>query len=142
MEVAQTLACQDTESTGFLTRKKNGALFRAWVCFVQLKRQDVSSASATKNAVVWGAHFRQEDYHPSNLLEFSVGCRSKNQVPPLTPVVVPSVPTASSGPLSAAALGAATGGRHGHRSGRDSAQRKRKLQRFPQCIISLAARQA
>ena len=115
MEVAQTPACQDTESTGFLTGEKNGAISCAWVCFVQLKRRDFSSVSATKNAVMCGAHFRPEDYHPSDLLEFNVGCRSKNQVR-LTPGAVPSVPTASSGPLSAAAAGAAAGGRHGHGS--------------------------
>uniref|UniRef100_A0A671TXC6 THAP-type domain-containing protein n=1 Tax=Sparus aurata TaxID=8175 RepID=A0A671TXC6_SPAAU len=68
----------------FPDRKKNGAIFRAWVRFVQLKRRDFSSASATKNAVVCG---------------FNVGCRSKNQVR-LTPGAVPSVPTASAGPLS------------------------------------------
>uniref|UniRef100_A0A671TXE1 THAP-type domain-containing protein n=1 Tax=Sparus aurata TaxID=8175 RepID=A0A671TXE1_SPAAU len=67
----------------FPDRKKNGAIFRAWVRFVQLKRRDFSSASATKNAVVCG---------------FNVGCRSKNQVR-LTPGAVPSVPTASAGPL-------------------------------------------
>ena len=93
---------------------------------MQLKRRDFSSASATKNAVVRGAHFRLEDYHPRDRLEFNVGCRSKNQMP-LTPGAVPSVPTASSGPLSAAAAGAAAGGRHGHGSGRDSARRKREL---------------
>uniref|UniRef100_A0A671TX51 THAP-type domain-containing protein n=1 Tax=Sparus aurata TaxID=8175 RepID=A0A671TX51_SPAAU len=92
----------------FPDRKKNGAIFRAWVRFVQLKRRDFSSASATKNAVVCG---------------FNVGCRSKNQVR-LTPGAVPSVPTASAGPLSAAAAGAAAGGRHGHGSGRDSARLK------------------
>lgn len=117
----------------FPNRKKNGAIFRAWVRFVQLKRRDFSSASATKNAVVCGAHFRPEDYHPSDLLEFNVGCRSKNQVR-LIPGAVPSVPTASAGPLSAAAAGAAAGGRHGHGSGRDSARRKREL-----CTVSLVS---
>lgn len=117
----------------FPDRKKNGAIFRAWVRFVQLKRRDFSSASATKNAVVCGAQFRPEDYHPSDLLEFNVGCRSKNQVR-LTPGAVPSVPTASAGPLSAAAAGAAAGGRHGHGSGRDSARRKREL-----CTVSLVS---
>ncbi len=96
----------------FPNRKKNGAIFRAWVRFVQLKRRDFTAASATSNAVVCGFHFRPEDYQASDVMEFNMGCRSKTPVR-LTPGAVPSVHTASSAQLSEAGSGCADGGRRG-----------------------------
>ena len=116
----------------FPNRKKSGALFRAWVRFVQVKRRDFTSASVTKNAVVCGAHFKSEDYHPSELMEFRMGCRCQERGR-LNAGAVPSVHTAAlSGPPSAAASGSAAGGLNGHGSVRDSARRKRQL-----CTVSI-----
>ncbi len=64
----------------FPNKEKNGAIFRAWMHFVQVKRRDFISASASKYAVVCSVHFRPEDYHPGDMIEFNMGCRSKNQV--------------------------------------------------------------
>ncbi|XP_061587629.1 apical junction molecule-like isoform X2 [Cololabis saira] len=63
----------------FPNRKKSGALFRAWVRFVQVKRLDFTSASVTQNAVVCGAHFKSEDYDPSHVMEFRMGCRCQER---------------------------------------------------------------
>ncbi len=49
MEVAQTPAYQDIESTGFLTR--NGRYLPGLGAFVQVKRRVFTNASASKNAV-------------------------------------------------------------------------------------------
>ncbi|XP_029921612.1 uncharacterized protein LOC115369185 [Myripristis murdjan] len=104
--------------------KRSGAIFRAWVRFVQVKRRDFTSASVTKNAVVCGAHFRPGDYHPSDMMEFRMGCRCPERVR-LSAGSVPSVHTAApSGPPSAAAP--AAGGLNAHGSVRGSAQRKRQ----------------
>ncbi len=50
VEVAQTTACQDIESTGFLTRIRT--VSSGLGAFVQLKRRDFTNASASRNAVV------------------------------------------------------------------------------------------
>ncbi len=83
----------------FPNKKRHGAaIFRAWVRFVQVKRRDFTSASVSKNSVVCSVHFRQEDYRPDDMMEFNMGCKSKNQVR-LRAGAVPSVHTAhSSGP--------------------------------------------
>ncbi len=98
---------------------------------MQVKRRDFTSASASKNSVGCSVHFRLEDYHPSDMMEFNMGCRSKNQVR-LRAGAVPSVHSASpSGPPTA--CGSAAGGKHdGHASVRDAARRKRGL-----CTVSL-----
>ncbi len=71
---------------------------------------DVTAASVMKNTVVCGAQFRSEDYVPSDIMEFRMGCRSQDHVR-LTAGVVPSVHTAiSSGPSSTAASGSAAAG--------------------------------
>ncbi|XP_048054396.1 THAP domain-containing protein 10-like [Megalobrama amblycephala] len=100
----------------FPNKKKDGAIFRAWVRFVQVKRRDFTSASASKNAVVCSIHFTPEDYNPGDMMEVNMGYRSKNQVR-LIAGAVPSVHAASSS--------AAGGIRHG--SVRDAARRKREL---------------
>lgn len=126
--------CTNSSLTGhrvhrFPNRKTAGVIFRAWVHFVQLKRRDFSTASATRNAVVCGAHFRPEDYNPGDLREYMMGCRSKQQVR-LLPEAVPSVTTASSGPLSGAPPA-------GHGSGRHSALRKRGRKRIVSLISNI-----
>lgn len=110
----------------FPDRKKDGALFCAWMHFVQVKRRDFTSASVSKNSVVCGAHFRKEDYCPGDLMQFEKGCRNKNRVR-LQAGAVPSVHTApSSGPPSTCR--SPTGGKHAlHGSVRDGARRKREL---------------
>ncbi len=45
----------------FPNKEKKGAIFRACVRFVQVKRRDFTSASASKNTVVCSVHFRP--YH-------------------------------------------------------------------------------
>lgn len=80
----------------FPNRRTTGDIFRAWVHFVRLKRPDFSSASATRNAVVCGAHFRPEDYNPGDVRGYMMGCRSKTQIR-LLPWAVPSVSTTSAG---------------------------------------------
>ncbi len=104
----------------FPNKEKNSAIFWAWVRFVKVKRRDFTSASASKNAVVCSVHFRPEDYHPGDMMEFNMGCRSKNQVR-LRAGAIPSVHSASpSGPPSA--CGSAAGGKHDcHASVRDAA---------------------
>ncbi|XP_042601381.1 zinc finger MYM-type protein 4 isoform X1 [Cyprinus carpio] len=93
----------------FPNKKKHGAIFRAWVRFVQARRRDFTSASASKNAVVCSVHFTPEDYRPDDKMEFNMGCKSKNQVR-LKAGAVPSVHTAPP------ACGSSTAGRHvGHR---------------------------
>lgn len=92
--------CTNTSLSGhrvhrFPSKKNDGATFRAWVRFVQAQRLDFTSASASKNAVVCGVHFTPEDYHPGDMMQFDMGCRSKNQVR-LRPGAVPSVHTAPS----------------------------------------------
>ncbi|XP_048009675.1 uncharacterized protein LOC125243875 [Megalobrama amblycephala] len=102
----------------FPNKKKDGAIFRAWVRFVQTKRRDFSSASASKNAVVCSVHFRPEDYRPGDIMEVNMGCRSKNQVR-LQADAVPSVH---------ATTGSAGGRRYyGHRSARNASLRQRKV---------------
>ena len=78
-------ACKNSSLSGhrvhrFPNRKKDGAIFRAWVRVVQVKRRDFSSASASENAVVCSVHFRSEDYRPGDMKEFNMGYRSKNRV--------------------------------------------------------------
>jgi len=60
VEVAKTPAYQDIESTGFY--------LSFLVRFLQVKRQDFSSASASKNVVLCSIHIRSK---------FNMGCRSK-----------------------------------------------------------------
>ncbi len=57
---------------GFPNQKKDGAVFWAWVRFVQVKRRDFTSASASKNAVVCSDHFTPEDYHPGDMMQSGV----------------------------------------------------------------------
>ncbi len=99
----------------FPNKKRHGAIFRAWVRFVQVKRQDFIISSVSKNSVVCMVHFRQEDYRPDDMMEFNMGCKSKNQVR-LRAGAVPSVHTAhSSSPPSLPSGSSATAGRHdGH----------------------------
>ncbi|XP_026144607.1 zinc finger MYM-type protein 4 isoform X1 [Carassius auratus] len=86
----------------FPDKKKHGDIFSAWVRFVQAKRRNFTSASATKNAVVCSVHFTPEDYRPEDIMEVNMGCKSKNQVR-LRVDAVPSVHiAASSGHPSAA----------------------------------------
>ncbi|XP_052440696.1 zinc finger MYM-type protein 4 isoform X1 [Carassius gibelio] len=79
----------------FPDKKKHGDIFSAWVRFVQAKRRNFTSASATKNAVVCSVHFTPEDYRPEDIMEVNMGCKSKNQVR-LRVDAVPSVHIASS----------------------------------------------
>ncbi|KAG1963589.1 lethal(3)malignant brain tumor-like protein 2 [Pimephales promelas] len=118
--------CTNSNLTGhrvhrFPSKKKDGAVFRAWVRFVQVKRRDFTSASVTQNAVVCRFHFRQDDYDPSDIMKFKMGCRSKKQVR-LKAGAVPSVHAApSSGPSSArssAAVGEALGRKRERCTGR------------------------
>ncbi|XP_067249109.1 uncharacterized protein [Chanodichthys erythropterus] len=102
----------------FPNKKKNCSIFGAWVRFVQTKRRDFSSASASKNAVVCSVHFKPEDYRPGDIMEVNMGCRSKNQVR-LRADAVPSVH----------ATMVSAGGRryYGHRSARNATPRQRKV---------------
>lgn len=54
--------CRNTSLAGhwvhfFPSRVKTRVSFRAWVCFVQIKRQDFTSASVTKNLIVCGHNY-------------------------------------------------------------------------------------
>ncbi|KAL1251807.1 hypothetical protein QQF64_019603 [Cirrhinus molitorella] len=69
-----------TLSHRFPCKKRDGAIFRAWVRFVQVKRRDFTTASASKNAVVCSVHFRPDDYHPGDVMQFNMGCRSRDRV--------------------------------------------------------------
>ncbi|KAL0152182.1 hypothetical protein M9458_051905 [Cirrhinus mrigala] len=63
----------------------------------QVKRRAFTNAFASKNAVVCSVQFTPEDYHPGDMMEFNMGCRSR-----LRAGAIPSVHTApSSGPPSA-----------------------------------------
>ena len=55
----------------FPNKKKDGAIFRACVRFVQGKRRDFTSASALKNAVVCSVHYRPNDYNPGDMCTLS-----------------------------------------------------------------------
>ncbi|XP_056464749.1 uncharacterized protein LOC130404150 isoform X2 [Gadus chalcogrammus] len=106
---------------GFPDRRKNGAGFRAWVHFVQVKRKDFFFTSVTKYTYICAAHFRPEDYVSGDMMEFKMGFRSEKRVR-LKAGVVPSIHAAA-----AAASGSATGGSEDHGPVRDSTIRKRKL---------------
>ncbi|XP_034006011.1 myoneurin isoform X1 [Trematomus bernacchii] len=94
----------------FPNRKRTGASFRSWVRFVQAERWDFTTASATKNAVVCGAHFRQEDYEAGDLMQFRMGYRSQDRVR-LIASAVPSIhPASLSAPVAAAAAGGGSDG--------------------------------
>ncbi|XP_059929257.1 uncharacterized protein LOC132473239 isoform X7 [Gadus macrocephalus] len=105
----------------FPDRRKDGAGFRAWVHFVQVKRKDIFFASVTKYTFICAAHFRPEDYISGDMMEFKMGFRSEKRVR-LKAGVVPSIHAAP-----AAASGSATGGSEDHGPVRDSTIRKRKL---------------
>ncbi|ROL49885.1 Cornifin-B [Anabarilius grahami] len=107
-----------TQPLTWANQKKDGAIFGAWVRFVQAKRRDFSSASASKNAVVCSVHFKPEDYRPGDIMEVNMGCRSKNQVR----LGAGAVPSVHAKPGSA-------GERryYGHRSTRNATLRKRKV---------------
>ncbi|XP_067434019.1 zinc finger protein 394 isoform X1 [Thunnus thynnus] len=99
----------------FPDNKKNEASFRAWVHFVQVKRPDFTTACVTQNAVVCGAHFRQEDYAPGDMMAFRMGFRSPDRVRLITGAV-PSVHAAAASGTAASGGGLI----------RDSARRKCK----------------
>ncbi|XP_033965019.1 myoneurin isoform X1 [Pseudochaenichthys georgianus] len=103
----------------FPNRKRTAASFRSWVRFVQAKRRDFTTASATKNAVVCGAHFRQEDYDAGDLMQFRMGYRSQDRVRLITSAVPSIHPASLSAPVAAAAA-AAGGGSVGQGSVRTS----------------------
>ncbi|CAL8373235.1 unnamed protein product [Arctogadus glacialis] len=105
----------------FPDRRKDGAGFRAWVHFVQVKRKDFFFASVTKYSLICAAHFRPEDYVSGDMMEFQMGFRSEKRVR-LKAGVVPSIHVAP-----AAASGSATGGSEDHGPVRDSTIRKREL---------------
>ncbi|CAL8375515.1 unnamed protein product [Arctogadus glacialis] len=105
----------------FPDRRKDGAGFRAWVHFVQVKRKDFFFASVTKYSFICAAHFRPEDYVSGDMMEFQMGFRSEKRVR-LKAGVVPSIHVAP-----AAASGSATGGSEDHGPVRDSTIRKREL---------------
>ena len=52
----------------FTNKKNYAAIFCAGVCFVQVKRRDFTSASASKKRV----HYRPKDYHPGDMMEFNI----------------------------------------------------------------------
>lgn len=116
----------------FPLRKSNGGgVFRAWVRFVQVRRRDFNAASVGKNSVVCGAHFREEDYVPGDMIEFRMGFRSQDRVR-LIPGAVPSVHSALSVPsTSAASASGASSGKISHRTSTDSARWKREM-----CMVS------
>lgn len=62
-----------------LPAQKNQA-FRAWVRFVQMKRQDYTSSSVSTNSVTGSVHFREEDFIEEDLMkirwDFEKGRRS------------------------------------------------------------------
>ncbi len=55
----------------FPNKEKKGAIFRAWVRFVLVKRRDFTSASASKNVVVCSVHFRLWVAQTNRLVDFS-----------------------------------------------------------------------
>lgn len=81
----------------FPDRRRDGACFVAWLRFVQVSRRDFMAASVTKNAVVCGAHFRDQDYVPGDLMQFRMGCKSQKCVR-LLAGAVPTVHAASGVP--------------------------------------------
>ena len=57
--------------------KKGSPAFRSWVRFVQVKRPDFTASSVQDNSVICGAHFRDEDYIPGELMAHKMGFRSR-----------------------------------------------------------------
>ncbi|KAK2906476.1 hypothetical protein Q8A67_005461 [Cirrhinus molitorella] len=76
-----------------------------------VKRRDFTTASATKNAVVCSVHFRPDDYHPGDVMQFNMGCRSRDRVR-LRPGAAPSVHTAASSGPPPSSTGEGVGGKH------------------------------
>ncbi|KAL1251818.1 hypothetical protein QQF64_019614, partial [Cirrhinus molitorella] len=122
-----TLQPVRTSSPQVPCKKRDGAIFQAWVRFVQVKRRDFTTASASRNAVVCSVHFRPDDYHPGDVMQFNMGCRSRDRVR-LRPGAAPSVHTAASSGPPPSSTGEGVCGKHdGHGSVRDSARRKHQL---------------
>lgn len=113
----------------FPDRRKDGASFRAWVHFVQVKRKDFFFASVTKYTFVCAAHFRPEDYVSGDMMEFRMGFRSEKRVR-LKAGVVPSIHAAP-----AAASGSATGGSEAHSLSRSLAHPSVRPPSIPPVVV-------
>ncbi|KAI9517182.1 hypothetical protein NQZ68_008438 [Dissostichus eleginoides] len=61
----------------------SGAKYKIEFMGIAAKRRDFNAGSVTKNAVVCGAHFRQEDYEAGDLMEFRMGYRSQDRQLPV-----------------------------------------------------------
>ncbi len=59
-----------------MTKTKSKFAVKINTGFVQAKRRDFTSAS--KNTAVCRVLFRPDDYHPGDMMEFNMGCQSKN----------------------------------------------------------------
>ena len=60
---------------------KTASNFRAWVRFVQAKRQDFCATSVhPKSSLICDAHFRETDYNGSDLMEHRFGYRCKQKI--------------------------------------------------------------
>ena len=58
--------CSNSNHTGHRVHhfpRMNHPTFRAWVRFVQVKRQDFTARSVTANSTVCCAHFNESDYN-------------------------------------------------------------------------------
>ena len=76
--------CGNSSTTGHRTHtfpSRDSKYFRAWVRFVQQKRQDFSASSVNKrNTVLCGAHFLESDYNEGHLMAYRKGFRSSQRV--------------------------------------------------------------